>query len=122
MKLLLTSFTPSTEHDHELVKLVGKPLSDIKMAYIENAYDGYNDEASLIEGRQILKDKGYNFELVDLRNWTKDRAGLQANLASKDVFLLTGGNPFYLRWLMKEQLRWLRVSGARRLVRATVMT
>jgi len=72
------------------------------MAYIENAYDVYNDEASLIEGRQILKDKGYNFELVDLRNWAKDAKELQDILASKDVFLLTGGNPFYLRWLMKE--------------------
>ena len=50
MKLLLTSFTPSAEHDKELEKLVGKPLPDIKMAYIENAYDVYNDESSLIEG------------------------------------------------------------------------
>ena len=102
MKLLLTSFTPSTEHDKELEKLIGKPLQDIKVAYIENAYDIYNDEASLIEGREILKTKGHNFELVDLRKWTKDRAGLQAKLASKDLFLLTGGNPFYLRSLMKE--------------------
>ena len=76
MKLLLTSFTPSAEHDQELVKLVGKPLQDIKMAYIENAYDVYNDEASLIEGREILKTKGYNFELFDLRNWTKDRRAM----------------------------------------------
>jgi dipeptidase E len=101
MKLLLTSFTPSAEHDQALTQLVGKPLQDIKMAYIENAYDVYNDEASLIEGRQILKEKGYNFELVDLRKWTKNNTGLQETLASKDVFVLTGGNPFYLRWLMK---------------------
>lgn len=101
MKLLLTSFTPSTEHDHELEKLVGKPLSEIQMAYIENAYDVYNDEASLIEGREILKNKGYNFERVDLRRWKDDNTGLRELLASKDVFLLTGGNPYYLRWLMK---------------------
>ncbi len=102
MKLLLTSFTPSADHDQALVKIVGKPLQDIKMAYIENAYDPYDDEASLIEGREILKNKGYNFELVDLRNWTQDNTGLYEKLASKDLFLLTGGNPFYLRSLMKE--------------------
>lgn len=101
MKLLLTSFTPSTEHDRELEKLIGKPLSEIKMAYIENAYDVYNDEQSLIEGREMLKNKGYNFELVDLRRWKDDNTGLRDLLASKDMFLLTGGNPYYLRWLMK---------------------
>jgi dipeptidase E len=102
MKLFLTSFTPSAEHDAALEKLVGKPLSDIKIAYIENAYDVYNDEASLIEGRQILRDKGYDFERVDLRQWKNDRAGLREKLASKDIFLFTGGNPYYLRWVMKE--------------------
>lgn len=101
MKLLLTSFTPSTEHDRELEKLIGKPLSEIKMAYIENAYDVYNDEATLVEGREILEKKGYHFELVDLRRWKDDNTGLRDLLASKDMFLLTGGNPYYLRWLMK---------------------
>ena len=102
MKLLLTSFLLTTKHDLALAQLVGKPLQDIKMAYIENAYDVYNDEPSLIEGRKILKSKGYDFELVDLRNWTKDCAGLRDKLASKDMLLFTGGNAFYLRALMKE--------------------
>jgi dipeptidase E len=62
----------------------------------------YNDEASLIEGREILKNKGYTVELVDLRQWRDDRAGLRAKLASADIFMLTGGNPYYLRSLMKE--------------------
>ncbi len=83
-------------------QLVGKPLQVIKVAYIENAYDIYNDEASLIEGREILKNKGYDIELVDLRNWTQDRAGLREKLASKDMFLFAGGNSFYLRSLMRE--------------------
>lgn len=99
-KLLLTSFTPSTEHDAEIVRMLGKPLSQIRMAYIENAYDVYDDEASLIEGRDILRAKGYDFELVDLRQW-RGRDGLRELLAGVDMFLLAGGTPFYLRWLMK---------------------
>jgi dipeptidase E len=114
MKLLLTSFMPNADHDAEIAKMVGKPTSVIKMAYIENAYDVYNDEASLIEGRKILKDKGYDLELVDLRQWRKSNVGLREKLASKDVFLLAGGNPFYLRWLMQ-------ASGADEIIRDLVL-
>jgi dipeptidase E len=102
MKLFFSSFMPSAEHDAALARVIGKPIHDTKVAYIENAYDVYNDEASLIEGRQILKDKGYDVELVDLRQWKNDRAGLREKLAGKDIFLFTGGNPYYLRWVMKE--------------------
>lgn len=109
MKLLLTSFTPNDAHDAALAELVGKPLPDLKFAYIENAYDVYDDEASLVEGRQMLRDKGYDFELVDLRRWRGQHDELAALLGSKDVFLLAGGNPFYLRWQMRE-------SGADRII------
>lgn len=102
MKLLLLSTSPSFEQGQALARLAGKKLKEIKVAYIENAYDVYNDEASLIEGREELKNKGYDFELVDLRDWKNDRDGLYKKLASKDVFLLTGGNPYYLRSLLKE--------------------
>ena len=103
MKLLLSSFNTSPSQDAALVAMVGKPLSELKIAYIENAHDIYNDEASLIEGREALRAKGWNIELVDLREWRnpQDREALRQKLASKDVFLLAGGNPFYLRWLMK---------------------
>lgn len=102
MKLLLSSFTTSAEQDDALAKLIGKEPNETKIAYIENAYDVYNDEASLIEGREVIRNKGYDVELVDLRNWKNDRGGLREKLESKDMFLLTGGNAFYLRWLMKE--------------------
>jgi dipeptidase E len=101
VKLLLSSFGSSPEHDAALVELVGKPLSDIRVAYIENAYDVYHDETSLVEGREILQRNGYSFDLVDLRDWRTDRAGLRAMLDRFDAFLLTGGNPYYLRSLMK---------------------
>lgn len=103
MKLLLTSFTTSAEQDAALATLLGKPLHEIRVAYIENAYDVYDDEASLVEGREIIRAKGWDVELLDLRDWRgeNERQGLYDKLAEKDVFLLTGGNPFYLRWLLK---------------------
>lgn len=103
MKLLLTSFVTSAEQDAALAAMLGRSLRDLKVAYIENAYDVYDDEASLIEGREIIRAKGWDVELVDLRDWRGDdsRQALYDTLAGKDVFLLTGGNPFYLRWLMK---------------------
>jgi len=101
MKLLLSSFGPSPEHDAALVELVGKPLGEIRVAYIENAHDVYDDPESLDEGRASLQRIGYNFELVDLRDWRADRAGLRALLGGFDAFLLTGGNPYHLRSLMR---------------------
>ena len=101
MKLLLSSFGPSPSHDAALVDLVEKPLGDIRIAYIENAYDVYSDDASLEEGRESLRRDGYMFELVDLREWRTDQDGLRTQLQGFDAFLLTGGNPFYLRSLMK---------------------
>jgi dipeptidase E len=101
MKLLLSSFGPAPAHDAELANLAGKPLADIRVGYIENAHDPYHDEGSLQEGRARLRDAGYAFDLVDLREWRDDRAGLATLLAGFDAFLLAGGNPYHLRSLMQ---------------------
>lgn len=102
MKLLLSSFGTSAEQDEALAQVIGKPMDQIRVAYIENAYDPYDDEAALIEGREILRRKGYaELNLVDLRHYRDDNTGLREALAHNDIFLFTGGNPFYLRWMMK---------------------
>jgi dipeptidase E len=100
MRLLLSSFGPSSPHDRALVELVCRPLEEVRVGYIENAYDLYDDQASLDEGRQSLRRAGYSFDLVDLRHWRGDREGLADRLGGFDVLLLTGGNPYYLRSLM----------------------
>jgi dipeptidase E len=101
MKLLLSSFGPSPSHDEALVALAAKPLSEIRVGYIENAFDVYHDPATLEEGRDSLSRHGYAFELVDLRLWRDDHQGLAELLGRFDAFLFTGGNPYYLRSLMK---------------------
>ena len=72
----------------------------MRVGYIENAHDPYHDEASLEEGRENLRRAGYTFDLVDLRGWRRDRAGLAQLLGTFDAFLLAGGNPYHLRSLM----------------------
>lgn len=84
MILLLTSMNTSAEQDETLAKLIGKTPQETKVAYIENAYDIYNDEASLIEGREIIKNKGYQVELVDLRNWKTGRDGGGRGICAKN--------------------------------------
>ena len=101
MKLLLSSFGSPPAHDAALEELVGKPLGQIRVGYIENAYDVYDDEPTLVEGRESLRRDGYRFDLVDLREWREDRAGPADLLEGYDAFLLTGGNPFHLRSLMQ---------------------
>jgi dipeptidase E len=101
MKLLLSSLGPSPSHDRALVGLAAKPLGEIQVGYIENAYDVFDDQATLDEGRESLTRDGYAFELVDLRQWRDDHQGLRELLGQFDAFLLAGGNPYYLRSLMK---------------------
>lgn len=101
MKLLLSSLGPSSAHDAALAELAGKPLGEIRVGYIENAYDVYDDQASLDEGRQNLTRAGYTFDLVDLRDWRSDPDGLRVLLGRYDALLLAGGNTYYLRWLMR---------------------
>ena len=100
MKLLLSSLGPSPAHDAAMVELAGRPLEEVRGGYIENAYDVYDDPASLEEGREELRRSGYDIDLVDLRDWRGDRDGLAELLGLFDVFLLTGGNPYYLRSLL----------------------
>ena len=44
MILLLSSFGTSPEQDATLAQTLHKEPGDTKIAYIENAYDVYNDE------------------------------------------------------------------------------
>lgn len=101
MKLFLSSLGPWSEDDASLGGLAGKPLGRVRVAYIENAHDVYDDDESLEEGRASLNRDGYKYDLVDLRVWRRDRAGLAEYLKEFDVFLLSDGNPYYLRSLLK---------------------
>ena len=67
MKLILCSIWSSPGQDRELSKLISKEHPHTKVAYVENTHDVYDDKESLIEGRNVLEEKRFDFELVDLR-------------------------------------------------------
>ena len=48
VKLLLSSFGPSPEHDAALADLAGKPLEQIRVAYIENTVRRVTDAQALV--------------------------------------------------------------------------
>lgn len=102
-KLLLYSFELLEIHARELNKLAGKSPEAMRVALIENAADVEPALQEWLPGiREKLKAFKYQVETVDLRDWKKDKKGLAEKLESKDVFCVSGGNTFYLRWIMKE--------------------
>jgi dipeptidase E len=104
MKLFLySSYLLSSEHSLALSRFVGKAPEDITIAAIENALDVEQDtEAWMNDTRASLQAHGAQVEVVDLRAWQNNRAGLREKLASKDVIWVCGGNTFYLRWILKQ--------------------
>ena len=115
MKLFLYScYVLAPAHRDALHRLVGKAPEEITFAAIENALDVEQDtEAWISESRNAIALDPAQVEVVDLRNWRTDRAGLHQLLASKDVIWVCGGNGFYLRWILKE-------SGADAIIRQLV--
>jgi dipeptidase E len=104
MKLFLYScYQIAPAHRDALHRLVGKPPQDITFAAIENALDVEQDTQAWIgDSRNAIAIHPAQIEVVDLRNWRNNRAGLHELLASKDVIWLCGGNGFYLRWMLKD--------------------
>ena len=101
MKLLLSSFGPPASHDQALAELAGTAAPRDPAWLHRDAFEVYPDQMSLEEGRASLRSDGYVFELVDLRQWREDKPGLRELLSQFDAFLLAGGNPYYLRSLMR---------------------
>jgi dipeptidase E len=100
---LYSSFQISPENSAALNRLVGKDPKEITIAAIENATDIIDDAKDWVaDSRNSLITHGGQVEVVDLRNWQKNPAGLREKLASKDVIWLCGGHTFYLRWMLKK--------------------
>jgi dipeptidase E len=115
VKLFLYScYMLAPAHREALHRLVGKPAEEITFAAIENALDVEQDTQGWIsDSRNAIAVHPAQIEVVDLRKWRTERAGLRELLASKDVIWLYGGNGFYLRWILKE-------SGADEIIRELI--
>lgn len=105
MKLFLTSQTISKSQGQHFMKLVGtdKP-SDIKIALIENAADTYADadKVWLYESRADIQAHGFQLDIVDLEDYRFGKKGLLQRLEKSDAIWMSGGNTYYLRWILRE--------------------
>lgn len=103
MKLYLAS--KHVQFPTELVALVSKDPANTTVKLIVNAFDNYPKErremhiANLIES---LKKAGYKPILLDLREYIEKVVMLKSELDETDLLWISGGNVFYLRYLLRK--------------------
>jgi dipeptidase E len=103
MKLVLISARLTESAAGALAKLVGKPPEQTRIALIENAADSYpaSDRGFVTTEREAIIDHGFQIKLADIKREPAQNRHLGAELEQSDVIWLGGGNPFYLRWLIR---------------------
>ena len=103
MKLFLASLNVSTANQQALADLVGKPARNIKLALIENAADPYPEESLtwLYREREAIFRTQFQIIHVNLKDFDNPKE-LAAKLSDYDVIWLSGGNTYYLRWLLAD--------------------
>lgn len=100
-RLFLTSAGLIPETRQAFLDILNKPPSELKVAFIPTAADPEEDKWFVDSAKKELKELGFNFFEVDLKN---DPNLIRKNLKECDIFYLNGGNTFYL-------LDWVRKSG-----------
>lgn len=116
MKLYLSSIGIPTPED--LSRLLGKPLSETKVALIPNAKDYYSERAwNYISNRRIgyMSEFGMNTDVVNLKEFNMP-SDLITKLSDYDLIWASGGNTFILRYEMHrsgfdEAIRQLLANG-----------
>lgn len=101
MKLYLSSIEIPTPND--LAQLLGKPLSEARVAIIPNAQDYYSERARAYQNKvfaEVVGGLGMKSETIDLRDYD-DKDKLLERLRSFDLIWARGGNTFCLRYEMR---------------------
>ncbi len=97
-KLLLTS--AGTNVKEEIIKILPKPASELKVAYIITASKPELDKNyALVDRNELLK---IGFQIEDLDIEGKNEKELRKILINKDIIYVQGGNTFYLLKAVKE--------------------
>ena len=92
----------------EIIKILPKPASQIKLAHIITASKPEPDKNYMIKDKEGMKNLGFDVEDIDIEG--KNEKQLKKMLKEKDIICVQGGNTFYL-------LRAVRKSGFDRVVK-----
>jgi len=98
--LLLTS--AGMDVKEEILKILPKPVNQIKIAHIITASKIEKNTSYLEKERQIMKKIGLKVKEIDIEG--KNENQLRKILSNKDIIYVQGGNAFYL-------LKHARISG-----------
>lgn len=103
MKLFLSSKSINKEQLPYFKELIGRELSGVKFALIENAADLYKEEKKsfVYDTRAVLTNLNMQLELIDLIKYVNKSEKLIERLKEFDVIWIGGGNTYYLRYLLK---------------------
>jgi len=97
-RLLLTSAGMSVKE--EILKILPKPASDIKLAHIITAAIKEQNKSYYLREKEVIAQLGFQITEIDLDG--KDEAKLRSLLADKDIIYVQGGDTFWLLKLVKE--------------------
>jgi dipeptidase E len=100
--MFLSSYVIADNNSAIFEKLIGKPRDEIKMAWIQNAKDTYEDTTWVDKVSEILARNAGQIDVIDLRKYNDEPAKIEEDLSGYDVIWVGGGNSFYLRWIMRE--------------------
>lgn len=93
-KIILTSSGINRGDLSHFSSYVGKPIYEIKIAFIPTAADPEKDKKFLFDGMDELKDFGLSYEIYDIKGKTTE--SIKNELERFDVIWVNGGNTFYL--------------------------
>lgn len=93
-RIILTSSGINRDNLSRFSSYVGKPISEIKIAFIPTAADPEKDKKFLFDGMDELKDFGLFYEIYDIKGKTSEL--IKNGLERFDVIWVNGGNTFYL--------------------------
>lgn len=88
-----------------LKKLVGVSAKDANVQVVVNAFDNYPEGSRAMHAQSLLTSieaAGYSCSLLDLRDYFDRQDDLKKILFKADLLWVSGGNVFYLRYVLKQ--------------------
>lgn len=104
MKLFLASDGIPKEHEQELIDLVGKKPTDIRVVFIPTAANPYPAKQTeyMNRAKRIFGHWGAQVDFLNLEDYPDQPKELEEKLSSHDIIWVAGGNCYFLRYWTKK--------------------